>query len=195
MAMNAQDPKVRLARTDEFVLWKEATTVFMGPKGGHGGCSALGLALAADRRGFRAEVQCNHREPLLLTRSRKPALMEVVRLMHAKDLADAKASGIPIRYGEAAIEDIAARMAEGFIPIVLIACFHIHGDHTPHWIVVTGIDAAGVTVNDPWVSLDNGKTPADMTNLRVGRDVFSKMTHYGRLKEQATVFVGPRKAA
>ncbi|MGH6718035.1 MAG: hypothetical protein ACREER_01845 [Alphaproteobacteria bacterium] len=44
----------------------------------------------------------------------------------------------------------------------------------------------------PWVTLDKGRTPADMTNLRVGRDVFTKMSHYGRLNEQATVFVGPR---
>ncbi|MGH6719719.1 MAG: peptidase C39 family protein [Alphaproteobacteria bacterium] len=192
MAMNAQDPKVRLRRGDEFALWKEATTVFMGSKGGHGGSSALGLALAAHRRGFAVEVQCNHRDPLLITRSRKPALMEVMRLVHQRDLAAAKAAGIALRYGEIGIDAIAAKLAEGYLPLVLITCFYIHGDHTPHWIVVTGVDADGVTVNDPSVALDKGKTAADMTNLRVGRDVFTKMSHYGRLKEQATGFVGPR---
>ncbi len=194
MAMNAHDPKVRLARIDELGLWKEATTIFMGPKGGHGGCSALGLAIAAAKRGFKAEAQANHREPLLMTRSRKPALMEVVRLVHDKDKAEARRLGIPVSFGEIAIEDIAARMAEGFIPMVLVTCRYLDGSHTPHWIVVTGIDEAEVTVNDPWVSLGKGETAKDRTNLCVSRAVFAKMTHYGRLKEQATVFIGPRAA-
>ncbi|MEX2649590.1 MAG: peptidase C39 family protein [Alphaproteobacteria bacterium] len=194
MAMNAHDPSIKLARIHELLLWKEATTIFMGPKGGHGGSSALGLAIAAVKRGFKAEVQANHRAPLLMTRSRKPELMAVVRLVHDKDKAEAKRLGIPLRHGEIDLEDIAARMAEGFIPMVLVTCRYLDGSHTPHWIVVTGIDEAGVTVNDPWVSLDKGETAKDRTNLRLTRAVFAKMTHYGRLKEQATVFIGPREA-
>jgi len=192
MAMNAHDPGVRLARGDEFALWKEATTVFMGPKGRHGGSSALGLALAAHRRGFAVEVQCNHRNPLLVTRCRKPELMAVVRLIHRQDLAAAKAARIPLDYGEIGIDDVAAKLDAGFLPLVLITCYYIDGSHTPHWVVVTGIDGDSVAINDPWVSLDKGETARDKTDYRVSRQVFTKMTHYGRLREQATVFVGPR---
>jgi predicted double-glycine peptidase len=192
MAMNAQDSRVKLARVDELAIWREATSIFMSPKGKHGGCSALGLALAAQRRGFAVGVQCNHRGPLLLARAHKPEFQEIVRLMHGRDLAEAKARAIPIHYGELAIDDIKAKLEVGFVPIVLITCRYIHGDNTPHWVAVTGIDDAGVAVNDPWVSLDKGKTAADMTGLRVTRAVFTKMTHYGRAREQATVFVGGR---
>ncbi|MBM3584997.1 MAG: hypothetical protein FJX36_11410 [Alphaproteobacteria bacterium] len=192
MAMNAQDRRVKLARTDELAIWREATTIFMSPKGRHGGCSALGLALAAQRRGFAVGVQCNHKGPLLLARAKKPEYQAIVRLMHARDLAEATARAIPIHHGELALDALAERLAAGFVPIVLITCRWIHGDDTPHWIVVTGIDADGITVNDPWVSVDKGKTACDMTNLRVSHDAFAKMTHYGKAKEQATVFVGGR---
>ncbi|HEX9448016.1 MAG TPA: peptidase C39 family protein [Dongiaceae bacterium] len=49
MALNDLDPKIKIARPLELQLWHEATTTFMG--NGHGGCGALGLALAAKRRG------------------------------------------------------------------------------------------------------------------------------------------------
>jgi len=57
MAMKALKPSVKADRALELQLRREANTIFMGPSGGHGGCSALGLALAAHRRGFGAEWQ------------------------------------------------------------------------------------------------------------------------------------------
>jgi len=195
MAMNAQDRGVRMTRPEELQLWREATSLYGGPKGRHGGCGPIGLALAAHRRGFQAAVQVNHRGVLLAQRTKKPEFVEVVGALQARDAAEARRLGIPIDYREYSVDDIAARLAAGWIPIVLITCWYIHGDHTPHWVVVTGIDGDTVTVNDPWVSLDKGKTARDMTDLAVSRDVFVKMTHYRRLKEQATVFVGPRRAS
>jgi predicted double-glycine peptidase len=192
MAMNAQDGRVRLDRAEELAIWRESTMIFSGPKGRHGGCSALGLALAAQRRGFVAGVQCNHKGPLLIARAKKPQFQEIMRLLHARDLAEANARAIPVHIGELSIEDIAARHAAGFVPIVLNTMRYIHDDGTPHWVVVTGIDEGGVTLNDPWVAVDKGRSARDMTNVRVSRAVFAKMTHYGRAREQATVFIGPR---
>jgi hypothetical protein len=46
MAMKTLAPQTKIDRGLELQLWREANTIFMGPSGGHGGCSALGLALA-----------------------------------------------------------------------------------------------------------------------------------------------------
>src|SRR3546814_15078070 len=54
MSFKALDQGSEVGRLEETRLWREATTVFM--TGGVGGCGALGLALAAHRRGFDVEV-------------------------------------------------------------------------------------------------------------------------------------------
>lgn len=192
MAMNAQDRAVKLARVDELQIWREANTIFMGPKGGHAGCGPLGLALAAHARGFQAEVRVNHRGVLLGERSRKPALMQATRLMHERDLAAAKAARIPIGYDVPDVEVLAALIADGIVPIVLITCWYLDRSHTPHWVVVTGVRDDQILINDPWVSLDKGERAADVTNLPVSRRIFDKMTAYGSRKERATVLIGSR---
>lgn len=64
MAMKAHNQEFRMNRSEEIRLWREATTVFM--TSGHGGCSPYGLALAAQRRGFRVEVYTNDRGVLFI---------------------------------------------------------------------------------------------------------------------------------
>ena len=90
MAMTALDGRRRMGRAEEIEIWREATTVFMGPKGAHGGCGALGLALALHRRGFAPEVHVNHRGVLLARRTRSAELQEVMAVVQARDLAEAK---------------------------------------------------------------------------------------------------------
>lgn len=193
MAMRAMDPKAPLDRAAELQLWREANTIFMGPSGGHGGCGALGLALALHRRGFAAEVALNHREVLLGTRTRSKARSEVMRVLQQRDLAEAKAARIPIRYRSPDLGDLEAKFREGWLPIVLCSTFYIHGDRVAHWVVVTGFDATHVFVNDPWVALDKGKSGRDMTDYPVPRADFMKMTVYGAKRERACVFAGPRR--
>src|SRR4030095_15439196 len=65
MVMRAFKPSVKADRALELQLWREANTIFMGPSGGHGGCGALGLALAVHRRGVGAEGHVDHRGVLL----------------------------------------------------------------------------------------------------------------------------------
>ena len=85
--MTALDPKVKRSRALELQLWREANTIFMGPSGGHGGCGALGLALAAHRRGFKAEVHLNHKGVLLAYRAKTKERVAVMRVLQDKDLA------------------------------------------------------------------------------------------------------------
>ncbi len=187
MAMKALDSKIDFGRAHELQLWREANTIFMG--GGHGGCGPLGLALAARKRGFKPAVWVNHRGTLLSDRVRLQERRKVMAVLQEADLAEAKRRGIPVTYGRLGIDDLERALTEGAWPIVLITCRYIHGDSTPHWILVTGVDEDNVYINDPWVARDQGKTKRDMTGFRVSRALFEKMTRYGKKKERAALLL------
>ena len=190
MSMRALDPKAPFDRASELQLWREATSVFSGPSGGHGGCGPVALALALGRRGFKAEVHLNHRDVFMGERTRSAERKEVMRVLQEKDLAEAKRKGIPIHYETLSQAQLEERFRQGMIPMVLVSTFYIHGDHVAHWVVVTGFDPENVYVNDPWVAVDKGKTPQDMTAFPVPRRAFDRMTCYGKQRERACVLVG-----
>lgn len=194
MAMKALDPAADFSRTGELLLWKEATTMFMGGPH-HGGSSALGLALAADRRGFAVEVVVNHQGVLLADRGRTKDRREVMRLLHEADLAEAQRRGIPLHYGEIRVPELEEKFREGWLPLVLVTTLYVHGDDVAHWVVVTGFGPDAVYINDPWVDRRKGKVPADMTNLRIPPDEFDRMATVGPRNERAIVFVRRRDAA
>src|SRR5262245_10546044 len=165
MAMQALKPSVKANRGLELQLWREANTIFMGPSGGHGGCGALGLALAAHRRGFGAEVHVNHRGVLLGDRAESKERAEIMRVLQERDLKEARAAGIPVRYDSLEIADLAAALHAGTLPIMLNSMEFLHDDPTAHWFVVTAVDDDNVYVNDPWVDRAKGRTPRDMTGV------------------------------
>lgn len=188
MAMKTLAPKSDFSRAHELQLYREATTIFMGGPH-HGGCGATGLALAAHRRGFRAEVWVNHKGALLSTRPAEKDRARVMEELDRADKAEMKRLGIPYRVGTLSIEDLKAALDDGAMPIVLVSMEYIHQDPTAHWVVVTGIDDGHVTVNDPWISRDKGQTKRTVTDYAVPRDEFVKMTSYGKRRERATVLI------
>jgi predicted double-glycine peptidase len=191
MAMKALDPKADFTRTHELLLWREANTIFMGSDG-HGGCGAAGLALAAHRRGFSAEVWVNHKGTLLGSRPKTRDRAKVMKLLQQADLAEMKRLKIPYHIGARSIAQLRADLAGGAMPIVLVSMDYIHKDPTAHWVVVTGVDDDCVTVNDPWVSRNLGYTRRTMTDYAVPHDAFQAMTAYGPRKERATVLIRRR---
>lgn len=188
MAMKTLEPKADFSRAQELQLWREATTIFMGGPH-HGGCGATGLALAAHRRGFKPEVWVNHKGALLATRPTDKTRAKVMEELDRADRAEMRRLGIPYRIGELTIDDLEQVLAVGAIPIVLVSMEYIHQDPTAHWVVVTGIDPAHVTVNDPWISRSKGQTKRTVTDYAVPHAEFVKMTCYGKRKERATVLV------
>lgn len=189
MVMRAFGGRTPFNRASELELWREATTIFMGPSGSHGGCGALGLALALRRRGYRPEVHINHRDVLLGDRARSAERREVMRVLQARDLAEARRRRIPIRYADLSLAELETAFRGGALPIVLCTTRYIHGDGAAHWIVVTGFDEEHVYVNDPWVAVDRGKRATDMTDYPVPRRAFRRMTAYGKRRERAVVLV------
>jgi hypothetical protein len=194
MAMKALKPSIKIDRALELQLWREANTIFTGPSGGHGGCGALGLALAAHRRGFGAEVHVNHKGVLLGDRADSKERAEVMRVLQERDLKEARAAGIPVRYDGLDIDDLAGALGKGALPIVLNNMEFLHKDPTAHWFVVTAVDDDNVYVNDPWVDRAKGKAPRDMTRVPIPRALFEGVTSYGRKRERAAVIVRRRPA-
>lgn len=188
MAMKTLAPASDFSRAHELQLWREATTIFMGGPH-HGGCGATGLALAAHRRGFRAEVWVNHKGALLSTRPKEKARTEVIEELDRADRKEMKRLGIPYRIGALDIDDLKRAIDGGALPIVLVSMDYIHQDPTAHWVVVTGVDDAHVTVNDPWISRNKGHTAKTVTDYAVPRSEFPAMTAYGARKERATVLI------
>lgn len=191
MAMNALDPAVDMNRTLEISLWREATTVFM--TSGHGGCGPLGLALAADKRGFDAEVLSSRDGPLFADTVRKPQNRDVVELVHYEFARQAEAVGITVTTGPFGLAEIEERTNAGRMALVLISQYRIYGDKIPHWVVVSGFDDRFVYVSDPDIGEDHEPyTGSDCLSVPILRHEFDLMARYGRNKLQAAVFLAKK---
>ena len=80
------------SRRDEVQIWREATTVFMTT--GHGGCSALGLTLAAHRRGLTPKLWVSQTQTPFLRGVRSESKRQVMELVQADFTAQATAAGL-----------------------------------------------------------------------------------------------------
>lgn len=193
MAMKSLHPGLDPDRTMELRIWREATTIFM--TSGYGGCGPYGLALAAHARGFSPEVVVSTRAVHMVETVRDPEKKEVMGLVQRDMEEEMKSLGIPLRRGRVTLEELEARFHAGEIPVVLISSWQIYQERAPHWVVVTGFDEHFVYAHDPFVDEEEGEIPSDSMNMPISRELFRRMTRYGRRGLQATVFVGPGEQA
>jgi ribosomal protein S18 acetylase RimI-like enzyme len=189
MVMAAIDPEVTLNQSEELDLWREATTIFM--TSGHGGCHPLGLALAAERRGFYVEVQMSQTDALFLEGVRAAHKKEVLNLVHEQFLERSEARKIPIRYEAVTVAEIELRLSRGEFVMVLISSYRLNGDKAPHWVVVTASDELCFYLHDP----DTDKltiSELDCQYIPVAKEDFAKMINYGRNRFSAALFFKKR---
>ncbi len=106
MAMRAIDPQAPVDQREELRLWREATTIFM--TSGHGGCGPHGLALAAQRRGFNAELFLNDDRVLFIDGLRDERKRQVLGVVHEDYHQQVLAAGIPISYQPLTVEQMAS---------------------------------------------------------------------------------------
>lgn len=182
MAMAALDPATRIDRTAEIRVWREATTVFMAA--GHGGCGPFGLALAAVRRGFGAQVYAPAGTQLFIGSVRDPRKKEVIALVEADFRAELDATGTPVVDTPVSPERIASHLRAGAVPVVLISLWRLHGEKGPHWVVVTGFDGAVFRILDPI-----GAPAHDDPGLAVSVEEFRRIARYGRRRQTAAVIL------
>lgn len=182
MAMGALSADLKLDRSLEIRLWREATTVFM--TSGHGGCGPFGLALAAHRRGFDVIVHAPPTgSPMFLDSVRDADKKKVIALVEKDFVDELRRTSVAIRRGRLTAETLARHLRRGDVPIVLISLFRLHGEKGPHWVTVTGYDGHIFRILDPMAPPDGDGPP----EISVARAEFERMSRYGRLRQSAAV--------
>jgi len=191
MAMKAHDPALKANRSLEIQLWRESTTVFM--TSGLGGCGALGLALAALRRGFAVEVSVSNETEIFVSSVRSEEKKEVIRLVEQQFVRDLSSSGIHIRHRPLTASDLKGRMQQGGIPIALISSYRLTGEKVPHWIKVTAFDHRFIYINDPFVDPEEDRTETDCIGIPIVPQELDRMMRLGRRKHFASLIVYPKR--
>lgn len=191
MAMRAQDADYLMSRAEELRLWRESTTIYM--TSGHGGCHPLGLALAAHRRGFNAEVWVSLKTPLFIDSVRNEGKRAVVEQVHRDYVQQSKEAGLRVNYCEVTQMDLDRALKAGAVPVVLISTWQMDRKRTPHWVVVSAIDDRFIYLHDPDPE-ETLQNELDCQYLPIARDDFERMARFGRDRLRAALVIWPTTA-
>ncbi|MCB1837711.1 MAG: ribosomal protein S18-alanine N-acetyltransferase [Alcanivoracaceae bacterium] len=192
MSMQALDNTQQIDRSEEMQIWREATTIFM--TSGHGGCHPLGLALAAERRGYQADVWISRKGPLFVDGVRSEKKKHILELVHTDFVRQAKEHHIPIHYREITQQQLTRELKKGGIPIVLISTWQLDGRRVPHWVVLSAFDDNFFYLHDP--DPEEGlQTDLDCQYLPITRSDFDRMARFGRDRLRTAVIISKRPHA
>ncbi|WP_417668303.1 peptidase C39 family protein [Pseudoalteromonas tetraodonis] len=191
MAMGSLDNSTELIQSHELALWREGTTIFM--TSGHGGCHPFGLALAANKRGFKSEAIVNTSEPLFLDGVRSDNKKTVLATVHQQFVEGIAAANIPVTYKDVELTDIETWLNQGFSVLLLISTYRFDGKKSPHWVCVTHLDAHCVYVHDPFCEPGNDNQLAiDCQYVPIARSDFSKMSAFGSQRLRTAVAISKK---
>jgi ribosomal-protein-alanine acetyltransferase len=186
MAMAGLKPGYGLELDEELQLWREATTIFM--TSGHGGCHPLGLALAAKRRGYNAEVWINQRQPLFVEGVRSQKKKTIIETVHRDFVRQCKAEGIKVHYKNISQPDLIAACNRGSVPVVLISTYRMDRKKAAHWVAVSGYDEQCFYMHDPDPD-EKHQDQLDCQYLPIALEDFDPMSSYGRNRLRTAVII------
>lgn len=141
-------PEREFTTADEFNIWREANTVFMGE--GSPGTSAYGLALAAEKRGLATTVyDFDHAHLFAINQGERPDFEQdvLLRMLKHDEAEYRRESRGDIFYRRATPEDWGNQFSKGRLAIVLIKDFT---DVDLHWVLVHKIENGYVHLHDPY---------------------------------------------
>lgn len=188
MAIRHFRPRRPATRALEIELWRAATTVFM--TSGIGGCSAEGLAIAALAQGLHTAVLTDDRGIPFIDSVRSPEKKEVLRIVHGAFIETLEARGESVNYRSFRKAEITRAIDRGAVPILLVSSYRLHGDRTPHWVVVTGYDDHFIYIHDPYIPDDVPEF--DGRHIPILERDFARMHRYGRTGRRMMVLVHER---
>jgi ribosomal protein S18 acetylase RimI-like enzyme len=188
MAMHSQNPEIKMSQENELDIWREATTIFM--TSGHGGCHPIGLALAANKRGFDASVFLNTQEPLFLEGVRSIKKKNIMRVVHDQFLDQALKQNVELIYEEISQTHLQSLLDQGYAVLMLISTYRLDGKKAPHWVMLTSMDELCLYVHDP--DLDTQQQPVDCQYLPIAKQDFDKMSAFGSGRLRTAVAIRKR---
>ena len=192
MAMASLNEQLVPEQSLELQIWREATTIFM--TSGHGGCHPLGLALAANRRGFGAEVFINSRQPLFVDGVRSKEKKMILKRVHNDFLNETMhCDGVRIHYQEIKSQQIAKKIKQGCAVLVLISTYRLDNKKAPHWVTITNVDDHCFYLHDPDAECLNQQA-IDCQYMPIAREDFEKMTSFGSGRLKAAIVINVNKS-
>jgi len=186
MAMHGLNADYQPSREEEINVWREATTIFM--TSGHGGCHPIGLALAAHRRGFSAEVWLNQTGPLFIDGVRDVNKKQVISLVDEAFRREARQQGIGVRHANVSQGDLIEAFDAGALPLVLISTYALDRKKAPHWVVMSGYDKQCLYLHDPDPD-DARQSELDCQFIPIARQDFERMSCFGKGRLRTAVIV------
>lgn len=189
MAMASFDDSQALTQIEEVDIWREATTIFM--TSGHGGCHPFGLALAAHKRGFDAQVWLNIQTPLFIEGVRSEQKKQVISAVHDRFLENCQQQNIAIEYQVVTVAQLEHWLKDGYLVLMLISTYRLDGKKAPHWVLVTAMDDVCFYIHDP--DLDKKiQQPIDCQYIPIAREDFDKMASFGGNRLRSAVAIKPQ---
>lgn len=186
MAMQGLKPTYKASQEEEINIWREATTVFM--TSGHGGCHPVGLALAAQRRCFQAEVWVNQNNTLFVDGVRSTDKKQIVELVDLSFKQQAHAQNLPIHYANITQDNLIAAFQAGAIPLILISTFAMDRKKVPHWVVMSGYDEDCLYMHDPDPD-EPRQSEIDCQYIPIAREDFDRMSCFGKSRLRTAVII------
>lgn len=128
--------------TEEYLIWREANSVFMGE--GQAGIGPYALACAAKRRGMSAEIWTDTTENQFCN-DLDPGKRDVYRLMERYDREQCDHHGITIHKSDFKVNDLLENTHENKVLIFLIA-----PENEDHWVLSYKMANGGYFYFDPY---------------------------------------------
>ncbi len=186
MAMKYFEPAFEMSRISELNIWKESTLVFM--TSGIGGTGPFGLVCAAEWRGFKSALYLSRDHNPFTSSVKKEFKKQVIKLI-THDMRDrALKLGVKIVYRNFSLENLVEELQRGYVPIVLVSTYRLHGDRAPHWVVVTGFDREYIYLHDPYImAYKDGRNRA--RDIKIAVSEFRKIRKYGSSRFKSVVLI------
>lgn len=186
MAMASLSEDTVMEQPLEFDLWREATTIFM--MAGHGGCHPLGLALAAEKRGFKVKVYINQPLPLFTSGVRQQVKKNTVEIIEQQFQLRVQQQKIPVVYADFDLNALKHALKDGCKVLSLISTYQMDGYKVPHWVAITAIDDECLYLHDPSVP-EQHAAGFDCQHIPVALDDFIKLSSYGKTKLRTALVI------
>ncbi len=148
----------------------------------------MGLALAANARGFAAEVWVNQRGPLFVDGVRQASKKAIIEVVHDDFCQMLEEKGIPLHYGDFTQQGLIDAFIQGDVPLFLISTYKLDRTNAPHWVAMSGYDDDCIYVHDSSPDEDS-QTAFDCQYLPISRSDFDAMSCYGRSRLRTSVII------